>query len=245
MSALGATDWFTAGNGSESEPLVCGIYPLSFVEEIRAKVGSAAFFGQPPSTLGSAFHFQFHFHRAKDFPPGLKAVAKDCNRWPRGSLGTMMPFNPFVDSDDTPVFGEEHGTLKSWSIEKDGWVRISQVGLVEEIAPAVEYDSIHDDKYGFMCTIYGPMPDSGKSYRDMEYDKARMDFQSGISLNTWLQSYLPEMPNYALCTRTSSKTVDGIILKELEPGELIKVGTFMIESRRAVISLKTVNWTVL
>ena len=91
---------------------------------------------------------------------------------------------------------------------------------------------------GDNCEIEGPDRDDWE-----EIDTTDMN------LNEWLREYVPEMTNYAICTHFDEETVSGVLLKEVNPGQLIKVGNFEssedLEKYQTEIKCFEVNWIVL
>src|ERR1700737_4564454 len=80
MSAIGATDWFQkVDHGS----IVCKLYPIAFVREVRDKIGSGEFFRSTP--IEESSKVLEHLVAISD----LSQHDSNTYPWP---LGTMMPF---------------------------------------------------------------------------------------------------------------------------------------------------------
>lgn len=50
--------------------------------------------------------------------------------------------------------------------------------------------------------------------------------QENVDLHVWVGTYEPSFPNYAIAMFISSKGSVGILLKEIAPGFLVKIGSY-------------------
>src|SRR5262249_40498945 len=98
-----------------------------------------------------------------------------------------------------------HPTVSSWEIKRDGTVHIPEVALLTILGD--------DDEVNWV--IEGPDHVDGKEFDEYE-----------VNLNRWLRGYVPEMTNYAVCTHFTFASISGVLLKEVNPCQLIKVGNF-------------------
>jgi hypothetical protein len=123
----------------------------------------------------------------------------------------------------------EHPAINNWSILESGSVKISEAGIM--LSSAGGLDDIN-------CTIVGPSTES---------DWTKIAVQQDVNLHNWIHSYMPQMPNYAVCTIHSARAHLGIILKEIMPGVLIKVGSYWQNGlpRGPPIDSQPVQWLVL
>lgn len=204
MSAIGATDWFPDFNDpSDDSNLVLDLYPLPFVNEVREKLGSATFFSSSP--LGWEFHYVLHKFCSE----------KRTKRRKFEELGSLLPFGPGahtlafeVDSNPHML---EHPALKTWTIENTGCVRVKQAGIVSSSltneAPSGQ----------LRCILAAP---------SAEGDENKLIIQQDANLHEWIRSYKPFSPNFAVCLLHSSLATRGILLKQMEPGILLKIGSY-------------------
>ena len=139
MSVLGTTDWYInqlhrTGISPQEDGLVLGKYPLSFVEEVKDKVGALFFCASSPESI-------------------LKEMEnKELGSRPE-AWGTLLPFRPGLEGrpKNSPLqdglFTDEHPTVKCWKVESDGSVTISTAAIIA---------STNDDTKDFRAAIYGP-----------------------------------------------------------------------------------------
>jgi len=236
MSAIGATQWFQTPEKRESD-MVCRLYPMAFVHEVREALGHAEFFSSLPETR----HLD---NPVCDFvlDTYLFGYKHDAE-----IVGTLLPFGPYGGESYSlvhdPLAMVGHDTVKSWTIHQTGSVGITEVAIL--------MFSPDDSPQNQEDRVQGPCSHCA-NWRGIE--NQTMDLQE------WLASYLPEMPNYAVCTFTSAIFVQGIILKEIlpmkaiespegsfqVPTELVKVGHFSRKFRKSDrISVRSCCWKVL
>jgi len=224
MSALGATNWFRSY--SSSDCLVLGAYPLSFVNEVRGAVGSAIFFSSPPSP--------------EKLEAQIEKFCGDYHEYPgsQEKLGSLLPFGSCTsftnvkydvtgDVFDFLIQEYEDASLRSWEIKDTGMVTIRRANIVS----TSEEDQSQPSHYTLMAPIGRRQLCKYKHY-----------------LHHWIKSYKPKMRNYAVClSRTADATSSsfgwGILLKEIQPGMLIKVGVWHHTGHIRSVT-KEVHWSV-
>lgn len=158
----------------------------------------------------------------------LKKIAE--RTWTAEDLVVRGSLLPFAFDSTAPFLGKgeyvSHPTISRWVVNRDGTVHIPEVALLTILGD--------DDN----CEIEGPDKDDWK-----EIDTA------DVNLNQWLREYVPEMANYAVCTHFNENCVSGLLLKEVNPGQLIKVGNFEtgedVEKHQTEMKYFQVNWIVL
>ena len=222
MSAIGATDWFEhSALDEQEEDLVLELYPLPFVNEVRDKVGSLAFFSATP--LGWKFHY---------------ALRKFCSnkrmkKFKFEDLGSLLPFGPGATNItfdwEANMHSDPHPAIENWRIEPDGSVRITSAGIVS----ANPYSQAK-----IQCVLAVPSADADENQLRILHDH---------DLNTWLNSYKPFSPKYAVCLAYSTFSTRGVILKEMEPGVMLRIGNYwQIEPPSYPMpALQDVDWLVM
>lgn len=124
MSAMGITDWYETGNSStganksqDRKDLVCGMYPLKFVQEAALKIGAS-------------FYFANLTVETKSSVLPLERIEKE--------IGSMLPFSaPKGWTTSRAGFPEKHGlrqvdhpSVAGWIINLDGSVSIRSAGIL-------------------------------------------------------------------------------------------------------------------
>jgi hypothetical protein len=225
MSALGTTDWFQTSPTEEREQdLVLNVYPLAFLNEVRRKIGSGVFFssGVDPSYKSDTALLEF-CRTPSGYTGKLDAV---------GSL-LPMGLGAGATTDDSNALSHyvEHPAVKSWIIEKPGSVRIREAGILSSEVMALGGQDWYVD---------GP---------SAEKDWNTISPQKRVDLQDWISSYKPMMPNYAVCIFQSPpvNSIRGVILKEIRPGVLIRVGVFVGYTAEVDVHIESqpVDWLVL
>lgn len=223
MSAMGVVDWFLPyrekSAREKQESLVLAVYPLHFLKELREKAGSASFFSD--STM--------------DFEAILKTFYFD--NWSEHVrvVGSLLPFGPgkITNTSDMSIFDTDESHTGSWTLNANGTVNIKSAFL--------QSSSEHDTSVPFDCTWFGPDVDA-HDYRPRFY-------RDPGNLTDYLKRFKPERRNYAVAVTSGPLIVQGIILKEVAAGVLIKIGdyTCRTRSRDGQLVGKDVNvdWTVL
>jgi hypothetical protein len=218
MSALGTTDWFKTSPTEEREQdLVLNVYPLAFLNEVRQKIGSGVFFDSAVESDAALLEF---CRTPSGYTGKLDAI---------GSLLPMgLGANATMNDPNTLSDSVEHPAVKSWIIEKSGSVKIREAGILSSEVIA-RYDK---DWY-----VEGP---------SAENDWNTISGQH-VDLQVWISSYKPSMPNHAVCILQSIRSIRGVILKEIRPGVLIRIGVFAgnIENVDVHIKSELVDWLVL
>jgi hypothetical protein len=219
MSAVGATDWFASTIDRDGD-VVLNTYPLEFINEVRWKVGSAAFFGC--WIMGELVDECIENYFGETPYSG-----------PLEPVGSMLPFVPGSDIfhwEHSPwLHLQEHECLSNWQIEHSGSVRMTEAVIVSSSFSTATNDE-HD------CILNGPSQE----------DNSSSTINRTANLEYWLHSYKPEWPNYAVCLFRSERLVCGILLKEIREGVLLKIGLFAraLKWSSPLITTK-VDWLVL
>jgi hypothetical protein len=80
-----------------------------------------------------------------------------------------------------------------------------------------------------------------------ENDENRVVLQYGMDLDDWIQSYKPHSPNFAVCILHSQLASRGILLKQMEPGIMLKVGGYwqMERPNYEMPESQPVDWLVM
>jgi hypothetical protein len=224
MSAIGATKWFEGTSKEQREEnLVIELYPLPFVEEVRKRIGSAAFFSSTP--VGWEFHYVL-----KKFCSEKRTKARKFEE-----LGSLLPFGPGAhaiafDIESNPHM-VEHPALESWQIEDSGCVRISLAGIVSSSCEDQATTPLR-------CIIVAP---------SAENDENVLFTQRDGNLHAWIHSYKPESPNFAVCLLHSRLASRGILLRQMEQGILLRVGSYwqMEPPEYAMPESQLVDWLVM
>jgi len=194
MSALGATAWHDGRShhvvDCQPEDLVAGKFQLEFLRECHRKFGAIMF-----ATLNAnALEDTFYEAKSLDVP-----AMKDLQ-------GSLMPFSRgVVDPKYLHVLlmsVEDHPAVQSWSIQADGSVRISKVGLMA---------STRDKN---TKPIYIDVLPSRKKYRN---DKSGMEQDE---LYDWMASFRSATDKYAVCLlQNMTNSLWGVLLERLRPEE--------------------------
>jgi len=208
MSAIGATHWFRDYKSPPNDDdLVLDLYPLPFVNEVRKKLGSASFFSSTP--LGWEFHYVLHKFCSE----------KRTKKRKFEELGSLLPFGPGAHTIAWEIESNphmlEHPALQSWTIEPTGCVRINKAGLTSSSFPSLT--SNFPPISQLRCTLVAP---------SAENDENKLIIQQNVDLHAWVKSYKPWSPNFAVCILHSSLASRGILLKEMEPGIMLKLGSY-------------------
>lgn len=226
MSAVGVTDWFTSRETEHADgenSTNASEYPLAFVREAASKLG-AEFYG---SNLAEGELLEMLVLSLK--PPGAR----------RSGAGSMVPFSSSPLSR-TPSLtlgftGTDHPAVSTWNVLPDMSVEIRSAGIVSFTGQP------RSGNRRLNCSIAGPEirePVSLLVKRNAQED-----------LDSWVDSFLPNTRNFAVSLHHGPGESDGILLKELSSGDLIKVGTYHLtgpDARRdAVPETHQVNWRVL
>lgn len=218
MAVLDATDWYSTTNDAANEAnLVMGKYPLGFLHDVCYELGSATFF--------STDSMEPYFHRmltALDRSNEVEAV------------GSLLPFGSaypkiYRELRSNPVFSA-HPSVSTWIVEATGTVRICEAVIVASA------NSTTSEK--MPSVIFGPVL-GGQIGEIMP--------QENVDLHYWVSHYEPSFCNYAVCLFSAPKATVGILLKELAPGFLVKVGSYLENARneRETPIARSVNWLVL
>ncbi|KAH6662338.1 hypothetical protein B0J14DRAFT_287743 [Halenospora varia] len=219
MAVLDATEWFSTSLEDPAEDdLVLNLYPVDFVNEIRAKIGPATFF--------SSESIEPYFVKSLEQFSSLEEVH---------AFGSMLPFGPglpkfFHDIKSDPNMSPDD-SMNTWTVDPTGCVRINEVVIISssrEVAPADVMSSF----------IFGPVIGASN-------DRIVMP-QEDVDLHSWVRAYRPSLPNYAIGIYISPTGSLGILLKEIVPGVLVKIGSYWENAAAShdIPKSKVVNWVV-
>lgn len=234
MSAVGATAWYEAAIAASSatdyeestEGLILGKYPLSFIDEVRAKMPGDFFF----SVINQ----------------DICEVGDDLQACPY--KGTMLPFSAgFASFESLERFRRlnmtDHKSVKQWSILNSGAVRISRACILSSREIATDN----------MNTIL-PTKLIGSSLE--KATEAMETFPDGvedglIDIHQFFRTHVRELfavvGAFRYMKNHSDSVFSGIVLQPLSSGALIEVGNFLAKSDKQINLPATsdVNWLVL
>lgn len=229
MSAIGVTDWFeqsrrgTRDQEASSQP---SDYPLAFVREAASKLG-AEFYA---SSLAEGELLEM-------LVLSLEPAGTD-----REGAGSMVPFTSSKLSR-TPSFAEgfggpDHPTVSSWEILPDRSVKVPSAAILSYTGQS----SRSRNRRSLACVCVAP---------DAEEEPVSLmvKARTKVDLDAWIDAFLPSTRNFAVVLHHGHGIVDGVLLKELSLGELIKVGTYHLTRLDAYKFVEPevfqVNWRVL
>ena len=226
MSAVGITDWFgpfQQAAGDIGAPSKSPAYPLVFVREAAGKIG-AEFYA---SDLAEGELLEMLVLSLQ--PAGL----------PREGVGSMVPFTSSLlsraPSTAEGFTGSDHPTVCDWKILDDKSVEIKKAAILSYTGQS------RSGNRDLTCACVAPSPN--------EPNPLLVKPWLNLDLDAWIDSFLPGTRNYAVCLHCGFGVVDGILLKELSSGELIKVGTYHITKPDSYklfrAGIYNVNWRVL
>ncbi|KAI4600083.1 hypothetical protein KJ359_001185 [Pestalotiopsis sp. 9143b] len=211
MSVLGATKWFEGQElkqfqtQEEQDYMVCGLYPLVFVEEVRDRVGAAFFtcWNQPATW------------RTCVGGPGDEVQIVSL-------VGTMLPFMPISETQtQRGVYSKmtmrrlpDHPSIAGWEIHADGSVFLPEVGIMAStVANRTENYEIRP----LSCIVLSNDPQDTTTMNAI--------FKEDVVLQDWISVKAGEA--HAICTATNGFMVQGVILhRALAQGPYVKAGTF-------------------
>jgi hypothetical protein len=223
MSAIDVTDWYYDDSQQQSPDHG---YSLPFLREAALKIGpdfySASFqTGELAASLFSAY-----------------CLPSDSSLPQRGP-GTMLPFGTGLfakaQSHSTGFSGTTHPSMNAWTLQADHSIHIRQAGIISYTGQR------RSAERRISASLHAPFPGSRLSL-DVEN-------RPDVDLDHWIESYYPQTRNFAVCLRYGQHA-DGVLLKEVVTGDLVKVGTFAINSDSASLfdsppKTYEVNWCVL
>ncbi|KAL2852037.1 hypothetical protein BJY01DRAFT_260129 [Aspergillus pseudoustus] len=236
MSAVGITDWYSStlkGNGQDTESestsrqrqrASYNIYPLDFLREAALKIG-----------------------------PEFYATAIDGNEINIILLDILIPYDPPRDASGTllpcsttgsirvtvphmGLFSFPHPSVSTWTIQADLSVDIRQAAIIAytgQLRPGARSGKI-------LADLRAPETGSETSL----ITKPQWD----VDLSYWIDHFLPETRNFAVCLFSGQVKAQGILLKETLTGDLVKVGLFWakdLDTDSAPIKTYLVDWRVL
>ncbi|KAL3444155.1 hypothetical protein BJX65DRAFT_311122 [Aspergillus insuetus] len=221
MSAVGAVNWYKTAN-DRPESIMQGSQNSN--SSLQAVVSTAPSNSYPPSFLQEvAEKVGPQFYATVFSPDGLtRGLFQTLGRvrglpYPEGPA-TMLPFGFDVltkNENMTTRFGlhgTPHPSVRTWTINADLSVDIHQAAIISYTG---QVRSPGDHK--LLAKIHAPNAD-GSSFRQSRAEEE-------VDLDDWVDGFVPQTRNFAVCLHYGLIT-DGILLKELVTGDLVKVGTF-------------------
>lgn len=226
MSAVGVTDWFDTFHNESGDGGALpesSEYPLVFVREAADKIG-AEFYA---SNLAEGELLEMLILSLK--PARLR----------REGVGSMVPFTSSLlsrsPSSSQGFTGLDHPAVSTWKILPDRSVEIRKAGILSYTGQS------RSRHRGLTCACVAP--------ESKEPISLLVKACAKVDIDVWVDSFLPSTRNFAICLHHGHGVSDGILLKELSSGELIKVGSYHITKRNAykspVPETYNVNWRVL
>ena len=226
MSAIGVTDWFEPfkrGTRDQEAPSQPSEYPLAFVREAASKLGA-----------------EFYTSRlAEGELLEMLVLSLEPAGTYREGVGSMVPFTSSKLCRTPSVVegfaGPDHPTVSSWEILPDRSVKVLRAGILSYTGQSRSRDR------SLICVCVAP--DTEEPISLLVKGPTKVD------LDAWIDSFLPGTRNYAVVLHHGHGVVDGILLKELSSGELIKVGTYHLTKPDVYKFIEPeifrVNWRVL
>ncbi|KAI1752080.1 hypothetical protein F4782DRAFT_503161 [Xylaria castorea] len=167
-----------------------------------------------------------HFFYSRPFDVDLNAI-----RGSRTPVGSMLPFGPpgSRKSIREAKTADSVFDTSAWTVQPSGSVNLDKVGLV-----ARPKQGPVEDLFGFIIA-----PDSSRSASIGEV------VESLGSLYEWLETYEVSLgQNYAIHLFHENGS-SGLLLKELEPNVLLKVGIYRLAGARVIPEVLYKDWVVL
>ena len=127
---------------------------------------------------------------------------------------TIFYFNLGFESGATP-----HPSIETWTIESTGAVRVENAVIISS--------GTEEPNGELLSAIYAPV--AGES-------TGMVELQQDVDLHVWVKAYEPSHANYAVSLFASSFGSIGVLLKELAPNVLVKVGIYYLNASH--------NWTL-
>ncbi|KAK2591455.1 hypothetical protein QQS21_010864 [Conoideocrella luteorostrata] len=223
MSAIGVTDWYLPSiNNKIKEPLVHGIYPLSFVREAAIKLGAQFY--------GCGGHYMRRLKKSKLWQAAIQ----------RKHEGSMLPFvksqgwysNKNAMYNSTSIDSTDHDSVSSWTINGNGSVSMRSVGIV--MTSEDETSSLKGE-----CAFACAAADGGEKV--LEYGST--DMLTALKSAVYSSRCL-----YAVALYEDGIAMHGVLLEQLpfsmsNKQYLVKVGVFFLENH--LPPAKPVHWEVL
>ena len=216
MSVLGVTDWYTkrlkrTGSVPIEEDMVLNTFPLAFVREAALKIGGPFFYvnRSVPTKV----------------PRYLSLLMGQ-------SFGSMLPFSDGLNrgsitsmTNSAEVY-EDHESVKSFLVRRDGSVRIRRAGIVSF--------SVTQSSLEIPATIV--------------LNEGEKVFLLDVELSSWLQERPSKQSWFAVALIRSTAYLRGVILKgyRIWPSKrlhLMRTGTFAARKTTFPQSQK-VDWVV-
>ena len=240
MSVIGSTHWFIEAfekgtlRKTENE-LVLDLYPLSFLKETA-------------QVVGAHFFHSIHIRNRKDNDMLEEPLCR----------GSLLPFSPNTPSSEQVAMKiflprwhrkeADHPSVKSWKIAADGSVEIFQAAILAPYSLR-NRQPIH-------ATITLAYAINTAFHKGPGSTGLLGDRSQTVDLRSWEQNWLRPTTNYAValmnCWFLEEVYVQGVLLKEISPGILMKVGIFVTQgfsvqqgALSTVFQDTIVNWRVI
>ena len=244
MSAIGAVEWYK--DTATNKEFVHNRYPISFLTEVRAKVGDGEFFRSRFLNY-AALKIAKNFDKTGELP---------------SAAGTVLPFGvdftfdvaySQLGIDLDQVQQESHPSLQTWRIQLDASVTLTKVGILastqnetglyECVDLAIEEVGVYHkqeesrtprkEQYYLRKGYFGGDPEKWLNERQ---DRCYL-----VSVD-WLQRYR----NFSTGL-VAANISRGLVLRELKPGYLVKIGSYIAKGHKEHIfpQSEEVEWTIL
>lgn len=203
-SVIDCVEWYQGRVHEELKTtengLMLNTYPATFVSEVRRKIGSTAFF----SCYCEGISLSGAFKKLGEID--VTTLRDQINPY-----GSMLLFGP-GSRRYLPVFDryakQEHPTLQGWTVNEDGTVQIKNCAVSASTSAKTAVGA------GRQAFLWG-------------YDLG--DDRSAVDLDEWVQTFYPEYgPTWAIALYSDDLQDVGIILKEIMPSKLIKLGNYSL-----------------
>ena len=261
MSVLGTTDWFNDQLSQSpislpNDHLVLGKYPISFVRELKKKLGAGFFGGVYSFNLGSIFD----------------ELDQDCQVDRPNVLGTLLPFQPGYCTELPKTTlelytNQDHSTVKNWEILLDGSVRVTKAAVIgwpantnqnaTEITARFYGGNIPRERQ--RTTAHRSEEDIPKEWQGPQgiMSDERLNWigvtSRECSLPSWFQSFRPQLQKYAVCLAKEGKyNIQGIVLMQTpsKNNTFVKIGNIKIyadeqEGEHIPIDTMICDWRVI
>ena len=226
MSAVGVTDWFATFQRESSDreaPQDTSQYPHDFLTEAASKLG-AEFYA---SSLAEGELLEM-------LVLSLQPVGQR-----REGVGSMVPFTSSLlsraPSTSEGFTAPDHPAVSTWTVLPDRSIEIRKAGILSYTGQP------RSGNRGLTCACVAPDTEEPVSLQVKASPK--------VDLDVWIDSFLPSTRNFAVCLHHGLGVSDGVLLKEVSSGELIKVGTFHVARidvyKEIKLEVFDVNWRVL
>jgi hypothetical protein len=221
MSALGSVKWYPEycrkypPENAAQGPLVLGKYPLEFINEVSARLGSEFY----------AWHIR-HTRLSGD-------RVQSTLRPDMQPIGSLLPFSPGQYGDGYQAYSHinlqsapvDHPSVKSWRVQEDGTVQIREVGIMAMTNPPEELSS-----------EYRRLNFARKDERkwDNVFLRAPLLFSEDTAVHAKTQEDLADavgtsINTFMVCLGDGRMESYGVLLQQISRGDvqkMVKIGTW-------------------